>query len=381
MQLLVLAQHEVELALEAWIEAGRLSHSEQVAALSCASGNCYHNAGGALVGGIVAPPAPSGLVSGPAPSFSVVIAAYEAAGTIAEAVESALSQSVPPIEVLVVDDGSSDGLERVLDPYRDRIIYLPQPHRGPSATRNAGARRASGDFIAILDADDVYEPGRLQALGALAAARPDLDILTTDAYFEAGGVVTGRFSQKTPFAVGDQSTAILERCFIAEPAVRREALLAAGGYDETLRIAEDWDLWIRMLHAGSVAGMVDEPLLRYRIGGPSLTSRRAASLRSRVRVLELASRLDLNPAQRSQLKQSRRSCERRARLAEAEEALRSGSDRARLRSLMVAVTREMPMASRAWGLASAVAPRVAARRLTQRERARRGARLGSRRVR
>jgi hypothetical protein len=296
-----------------------------------------------------------------------VIAAYEAAGTIVEAVESALSQSVPPIELLVVDDGSSDGLERVLDPYRDRITYLRQQQRGPSAARNLGAQRASGDFIAILDADDVYEPGRLQVLGALAAARPDLDILMTDAYFEAGGIVTGRFSQQTPFAVSDQRIAILERCFIAEPAVRREALLAAGGYDEALRIAEDWDLWIRMLHAGSAAGMVDEPLLRYRVGGPSLTSNRAASLRSRVQVLELASQRDLSPAQRSQLERSRRICERRARLAEAEEALRSGSDRARLRSLIVALTREMPMASRAWGLVAAVAPRVAARRLARLE--------------
>jgi hypothetical protein len=367
MQLLVLAKHEVELALEAWIEAGRLSHSEQVTALSCASGDCYHKDGGALVSGTLSPPAPPGLVPGSAPSFSVVVAAYQAAGTIAEAVESALSQSVPPIELFVIDDGSSDSLEQVLDPYRGRITYVRQQHRGPSAARNVGAKRATGDFIAVLDADDVYEPGRLQALGVLAAARPDLDILMTDAYFEVGGIVTGRFSEQTPFATSDQSIAILERCFIAEPAVRRRALLAAGGYDETLRIAEDWDLWIRMLHAGSVAGMVDEPLLRYRIGGASLTSNRAASLRSRVHVLELASQLDLSPAQRSQLERSRRICECRARLAEAEDALRSGGDRARLRSLTVALTREMSMASRAWGLVAAVAPRVAARRLAGRE--------------
>ena len=214
------------------------------------------------------------LEPGPVPSFSVIIAAYQAAATIGEAVDSALSQTLPPVEVIVCDDGSTDDLEAALAQYRERITVLRQENRGAAAARNAASRAARGDFVAILDADDVYMPERLEALGALAAARPDLDILSTDTYFEVEGELAGRFNdQRHPFAIADQRTEILRRCFILyNAAVRRERLLELGGFDETLAQAEDWELWIRLILAGSRAGTVDEPLARYRMTPDSLTS-------------------------------------------------------------------------------------------------------------
>lgn len=214
----------------------------------------------------LAPPARDGAPSrSSAPTFSVLIPSYQAADTLPDAVDSALSQTAPPHEVIVIDDGSTDATEESVAAYRERIIYLRQENRGTAAAFNAGAGAATGEFVAVLDADDAYEPARIDALGELAVTRPDLDLLMTDAYLEVAGEIVGTFCERTPFAEAEQSVAIFERCFVAWPAVRRDALLTVGGLAESLPIAHDWDCWLRMLHAGSAAGLVQEPLLRYRI--------------------------------------------------------------------------------------------------------------------
>ena len=166
--------------------------------------------------------------------------------------------------MIVCDDGSSDGTAAALAPFGDRVTVLTQHNRGEAGAKNTATRAASGDFVAILDADDVYLPERLEALGELAAARPDLDILTTDATLVAGGrPVRSVYDETWTFEVADQRRAILERNFIfGHVAVRREALLAAGGFDEAIRWTTDWDCWLRLIFAGSRAGLVDEPLAR-----------------------------------------------------------------------------------------------------------------------
>ena len=224
----------------------------------------------------------------PAPrsTFSIVIAAYQAAATIGAAVSSALAQTEPALEVIVCDDGSTDDLEQALAPYRDRIRLLRQRNAGAASARNQAARAARGEFVVVLDADDVYDPRRVEALADLATARPDLDIVTTDAYFEKDGEVIGRFNWSNPFAVDDQRARILENCFVGGwPAVRRSRLLAAGGFDQSLRIGYDWDCWLRLILDGARAGLVDEPLMTYRLHGGSLSANRVESLRERVRLL------------------------------------------------------------------------------------------------
>ena len=222
----------------------------------------------------------------PVPTFSIVIPTYNAAGTVAGAVESALSQTLAA-EVIVCDDGSTDDLEAALAPYLDAIRVLRKHNGGGASALNAAARAATSDFIAILDADDVYSARRIEALGELAAARPDLDIVTTDAYLESNNQIVGRFHRATPFAVEDQRVGIMRSCFIGGwPAVRRERVLA-DGWDESFRIGYDWDHWLRLILDGARAGLVDEPLMSYRLHG-NLTGNRVESLRERVRLLENA---------------------------------------------------------------------------------------------
>jgi GT2 family glycosyltransferase len=251
----------------------------------------------------------------------VVIPAYNSAEFVVEAVESALRQTLPAHEVIVCDDGSTDDSAAVLEPLLGRILLLDRPHRGAAAARNEAIRAASGDFVAMLDADDAFETDRLAAFGALASARPDLDILASDAYFHTGGRVTGRFYEYVEFAAERQDLAILDRCFVAWPAMRRERVLAAGGFDESSEIApsEDWDLFIRLILDGASVGIVERPLLRYRRHPTSMTANRVQALRSRVAVLEKVSlRGDLTAEQRQQLGRSLVRGRSRAALFEAQ---------------------------------------------------------------
>jgi glycosyltransferase involved in cell wall biosynthesis len=318
---------------------------------------------------ILAPEPPVDLQPGPAPTFSIVTPAYQAAASIAECVESALAQTLPAHEIVVVDDGSTDGTADRLAPYLDRIVYFRQENRGAPVALNAGVRAASGDFVAILDADDAYEPERLAALSELAQARPDLDILATDAYLEVNGTVVGRFYEATPFAAERQRLEMIERCFVAWPAIRRARLLELGGYDESMRFASDWECYLRLVFAGCRAGAVDEPLMRYRIGSNrSLSDNRLEALRDRVRVLERASRLDLSDEERGELEHYLARRRRRVLLGEAEQALRERRPGARQLALAVATTAGMAPGTRLRAVAAALAPRVAGRRLAALER-------------
>src|SRR5262249_44988375 len=157
-------------------------------------------------------------------------------------------------------------------------------HRGPAHARNVAFREARGEFVVMLDADDTFHPQRLEALAEAAAFRPDLDILTTDALVEVDGQVRRRYYDVLEFEVRDQRRGIIERDFIfALAAIRRDALLQVGTMDESLHGHESWELWFRMIFAGSHVGLVDEPLASYRRRGSSLSTQRETFLEDRLR--------------------------------------------------------------------------------------------------
>jgi GT2 family glycosyltransferase len=311
---------------------------------------------------------------GPAPSFSIIIAAYQAAAFIADALDSVLAQALPPHEVIVSDDGSTDDLRGALAPYSERIRLLHKEHGGVAGARNLAIQAATGDFVAVLDADNRLLPEYLEALSELAVARPDLDILTTDAFLELDGEVYGRYYRgKARFVIDDQRRGIIHQHFVyANAAFRREAIVAVGGYDEFYDIGgpEDTDLLLRMILAGSSVGLVDEPLAVYRIRKESLSSNRPRSMRGGVLVLErAASHPNLTEGERRYLKGQLGAKRQEAALAEAEQSLRGLAPHPRRRCLKVAFGRwGYPMASRVSAFAGAIAPRTAGRFLERRER-------------
>jgi glycosyltransferase involved in cell wall biosynthesis len=309
---------------------------------------------------------------GQVPTFSVIIAAFQAADSVGAAVESALSQTLRPLEVIVCDDGSTDEIERALRPYRDKIVFLRKEHGGAASAKNAAARAASGDFVAVLDADDIYLPEYLEAVGELAGARPDLDILAADAYLELDGEIYGRYYRgKARFVVDDQRKGIIHQHFIiGTAALRRQSLFATGGFNEEALTGVDADLLSRMVLDGATAGLVDEPLYVYRIREGSLSSSRPRSLRSAATILErVRSHPSLSPAERRFLESELAAKRRLATLAEAEEALRGLAGDPRRRSLRIAFgARGFGLEARIKALAAALAPHLAGRRLEARER-------------
>jgi len=298
----------------------------------------------------------------PVPSFAVLIAAYQASETIAEALDSVFAQTMRPAEIIVCDDGSTDDLKRSVAPYLDAITFLSQTNEGEAAAKNACACAASADFIVFLDADDVFMPDRLRALGDLASSRPELELLTTDAYLEVNGQCVRRcYGDDFTFEVLDQRTAILDRNFIfGLAAVKRDRFVAAGGFDTSLRYATDWDLWCRLILDGVHAGLVDRPLARYRLRPESLSAQRARLLAGRCAVLEkAASRDDLSAAERATVENALQREQREAQLAELREALESNGPNVRRLALRIARAPWARPATRARAALAAVAPKAA----------------------
>jgi len=313
---------------------------------------------------IVAPPPPYLLDRASPITISVIVPAFESAGVIGGALASLLAQTRAPDEIIVSDDGSSDALAAALEPFGDRVTVVRGPNRGPAAARNRALAVATGEYIASLDADDEYLPDRLASLETAALARPDLDILATDVLFETDGREAGRFNEQTAFPADRQRSAVLDRCFVAVPAIRRTRLLAIGGYDESLRTSEDWDILIRLVLAGAAVGLVDEPLYRYRLRPDSLTADRIAALRSRVQVLEaLRSHPGLTRVERHELERSLDGKRRRVLQAEAELAVNELHPDARDRALALARAPGASGRQRLSALAWAVSPDRGRRRL------------------
>lgn len=224
----------------------------------------------------------------PPRTYSVVIPAFNAERTLGEAVRSALAQVPAPLEVVVVDDGSADATRAVAEGFGEAVRVLSGPNAGPSAARNRGVGAARGSWIAFLDADDLFEPGYLAAAEEHLASNPDVGLLCFGVrVYEDGQRTAHVIHKKTPGAVytteglleGDVGT-------ICTPLVSRDAFLAAGGFDETLRGNEDCHLWLRLSRA---TALHQDPraLLLYRRHAGNASGDVLANARESVRSLVL----------------------------------------------------------------------------------------------
>lgn len=189
-------------------------------------------------------------------SVTTVIPSYNYGKFVAEAVESALAQDWNgEHEVIVVDDGSKDDTRQRLEPYFDRINYIFQENKGLSAARNTGIRAAKGQWIAFLDADDVWHPSKLTA--QLAVAAQGYQMVGSRGHWErdkltVSGTTVNRLTVKdfllwTP--VAPSGTIVLRSCFDV-----------VGNFDETLRSVEDRDMWLRIATQFACA-QLDTPCL------------------------------------------------------------------------------------------------------------------------
>ena len=274
-----------------------------------------------------------------APSISVVIPSYNCARYLGATLDSVLAQNYPDVELIVIDDGSTDATPEVAEQYCGRIVYQRMKNGGLAAARNAGMRIAKGEYIAWLDADDLCEPGRLALQSAYLAAHPEVVAVGSSfAAFDDSGIfdeshaahyygqvrthgLGGLFQAMEPFAAdglrcnaysGDVWERLLFGNFIHPPTLmlRRSARERVGWLRNGIRYAEDWDYILRLAEVGKL-GVLDLPLLRYRCHPGQMSNENAATTAlNSLRVLEsqIAEHPDRIAAMRSDLNERFAEC-------------------------------------------------------------------------
>lgn len=216
---------------------------------------------------------------------SVVIPTFNRGWILAEAIDSVLSQTYAPFELIVVDDGSDDDTAAVLAGFEGRITVIRQENRGVSAARNAGAAASTGRYLAFLDSDDLWLPEKLAVQVDYLDCRPDAMICQTEEIWIRNGkrVHPKRRHRKPSGWIFEASLAL---CLVSPSAVmmRRGLFERYGGFDESLPACEDYDLWLRIGSRWPIY-RIDRQLVVKRGGHADQLSRQSGLDRYRVRSL------------------------------------------------------------------------------------------------
>lgn len=221
------------------------------------------------------------------PEVSVIIPTYNAAHFLPQAVDSVRAQTFRDVEILVVDDGSTDNTETAILGLGSSVRYFRQPNAGVAVARNRGIAEARGRFVAFLDADDTWYPHKLERQLAALASRQGVyracytahtmvsSDLTSLGVHRSGNAAPGLEGLLTRGnLVGTPSTVLAER-----------ALFQSGGFDPKLSQCADWDMWIRLAHLTEFL-YIDEPLVYYRLHGDNMSRNIDVLEKDSLRVLE-----------------------------------------------------------------------------------------------
>lgn len=223
-----------------------------------------------------------------APLVSVIIPAYNQAGYVGEAIQSVQQQTCSNFEIIVVDDGSIDNCWEVVAGFGDSVCYIRQENQGLAGARNTGIRAAKGELIGLLDADDQWLPGYLKTMLSLADRHHEAVVYYASAQaMDADGRNLPQFYGGPVVPPKSLYQVLLRANFLIPSTIlmRRDAVVAAGLFDQELRSCEDWDLWLRILPERIIVG-TSECLVRYRIHGSSLSTNPAGMQKATLAVIE-----------------------------------------------------------------------------------------------
>lgn len=198
------------------------------------------------------------------PLISIIMPVYNGEKFIQEAIDSVFAQTVNDFELIVVDDGSTDATLAILEAYGDRLTVLRQQNSGHAAARNAAAKLSRGQWIAMIDADDLWHPEKLAQQLSVAN---NADVIYTAALnFEDSSRVDNTTFADGNCHNGDVFDQLVVDNFITHSSIlmKRDAFLKSGGYDESLKTTCDWDLWLRMSASGCRFQGTPAPLTHYR---------------------------------------------------------------------------------------------------------------------
>jgi len=208
-------------------------------------------------------------------SVSVIIPVFNGERFLAEAIESVLAQAYHPLEIIVVDDGSTDSTGEIAHRFADQISYMRQPNRGPAAARNAGLRHAQGDLINFLDHDDLWTPGKLASQGPAFAKSPSVKIVL-------GHLQRLKLTHSHGFVSHGSPELSLN---LGASLIRRQVFHAVGTFDESLRWAEDLDWYMRARELGVSILVQNDVVLFYRRHDTNLTNQTQETNRGAVQAV------------------------------------------------------------------------------------------------
>ena len=217
-------------------------------------------------------------------SVSCIIPACNAIRFIDETIESVLSQTVGVAEIIVVDDGSTDGTPQSLGKYGDKVRLVRQQNAGPAAARNHGVRQSHGEFVAFLDADDLWTPNKVELQLARFAAKPALQICFADLFnFRTN-------TENAPFRDGYTEVTDWPRVHFSPCTLlaRRTAFDTIGNFDEGLRRGEDTEWFVRMMMRKMPYDVLTDVLLWRRVHDSNLTLESPPGPQDVIRVLKIA---------------------------------------------------------------------------------------------
>ena len=199
------------------------------------------------------------------PKVSIVIPTYNSSQYISEALDSVLAQTYKDYEIIVVDDGSTDDTIQALQPYMSRIKYIYKENGGPGSARNVGIRNAQGEYIAFLDSDDLWLPEKLEKQVRYLERYPEISLVFTDCLrLEENSL---RRSKRRKFISDDMLVSIWWENLIVTSTVmvRKYCFERIGTFDESGRMAEDLEMWLRIIANGYRVSFLDEILAVYRV--------------------------------------------------------------------------------------------------------------------
>jgi glycosyltransferase involved in cell wall biosynthesis len=224
---------------------------------------------------------------------SVIVAAYQAAGTIARTLASIAGQTMKPLEVVVVDDGSTDDTKTVAESCLANMngialrVFRTEDNRGAGAARNRAIEEATGTYVAFLDADDEWLPEKLER--SLAHLESGEYTLVAHDYVTGEGVSVRHHHCERRFREEEPFVGLYRKGYIPSGSVvtSREAVIKAGGFDPGLPNAQDFDLWLEMLKSPETRFLVfGEPLLRYHVTPSGIMSHTARRMRCSLIITE-----------------------------------------------------------------------------------------------
>ena len=217
---------------------------------------------------------PSSLTNQMTPLVTAVVTTYNQGPYIGAALGSVLAQTHRPLEIIVVDDGSTDDTPERVDRFRDRVVYLRQPNQGVAAARNTGVRQATGELIAFLDGDDLWEPEKLELQINAAVRHPESGLIVANGiHFEGNTVLRPLIGDPiAPLLKGPEPVKLrcyehlVRRNFIATTSqvmVPRWVLNTVGPSDTRFPVGSDWDLYLRIAARFEVT-ILPQKLTRWR---------------------------------------------------------------------------------------------------------------------